>query len=46
MTDLDDQEDALRIVDRVHHTVIALPDAISIRVSRQFLTTRRARVTG
>jgi hypothetical protein len=46
VTDLDDEHDALGIVERVHHVAITLPDPASIQVSRQFLTTWRARVTG
>jgi hypothetical protein len=46
MTDLDDQDDTLGVIDRIHDAVVALPDAISIRVSRQFLATGRPRVTG
>jgi len=34
MTDLDDQDDALGIVNRIHHAVVALPDPVPIGVSR------------
>jgi len=46
MTDLHDQDDTLDVVDRVHHAVVTLPDPISIRMSRQFLTTWRSRIAG
>lgn len=46
MPDLDDEDDALGIVDRVHYAKIALPGPISARMPRQLLTTWRSRVLG
>jgi hypothetical protein len=34
MTDFDDQDDALGIVNRIHHAVVASPDPVPIGVSR------------
>ena len=42
MAHLDDQDDTFRIVHRIHDAVVALPDAISMRMARQFLTARRS----
>lgn len=44
MANLDDQDDTFRIVHRIHHAVVALPNAISIRVARQFLAARWSRI--
>jgi hypothetical protein len=44
MANLDDQDDTFRIVHRICHAVVALPDAISIRMARQFLTARGSRI--
>jgi hypothetical protein len=46
MADLDDQDDTLGVIDRIHYPVVALPDPISIRMSRELLATRRSRITG
>jgi hypothetical protein len=46
MADLDDQDDTLGIVDRVHYAVVALSDPISVRMARQFFTPWRSRIFG
>jgi hypothetical protein len=46
MTDLDDQDDTLGVVDRIHYPVVALSDPISIRMAPQFFATWRSRVSG
>jgi hypothetical protein len=44
MANLDDQDDTFRVVHRIHNAVVALPDAISIRMARHFLTAHWSRV--
>ena len=44
MANSDDQDDTSRIVHRIHDTVVALPQAISIRMACQFLAARWSRI--
>ena len=45
MTDLKDRDDTLGVVDGVDNPVVSLPNAVAGFIARQFLASRRARVT-
>ena len=46
MTYLVDGDCARRVVDQIDDAVVALPDAISVRIARELLRATRTRVSG